>query len=183
MSIQDTLSAIIRAEIRTTISRIQNGGGGGGDFSGLDRYDHLVAQALQNGSGARQALGVFTSQFTVTVAGVSIQMASNDPLGLASDNIPSTPPANSSLRAIMFENLDDPVTGNFFSIKPATGGAGLAGWIEGTGNPEIDVAPGGVELATFPNGLPAWTTTGNGDTLDLEANTADIECRFTYIFG
>jgi hypothetical protein len=182
MAIQDTLSAIIRAEIRTTITRIQDGGGGG-DFSGLDRYDHLVAQAVQNGSGAREALGAFTSEFTIPANPAAIQLASTDPLGALGDDAPSTDPANSSLRAILFENLEDPVTGNFFSIKPATGGAGLQGWIEGTGNPELDVAPGGAELAIFPNGIVAWTTPGAGDTLDVEADNAPVLARLTYLFG
>lgn len=184
MAIENTLSAILRAEIRTTITKIQDGVGGGGDFSGLDRYDQLVAQALQDGSGSRQAIGVFTTLFTVPFGGpLTIQLASTDPVGSGSTDTPSSNPANSSLRAILFENLDDPVTGNFFSIKPSSGGAGLQGWIEGTGNPEVDIAPGGVEFAIFPNGLAGWTVPGNGDSLDVQADTADVECKFTYIFG
>ena len=185
MSIQDTLSAIIRAEIRTTITRIQDGGG---DFSGLDRYDQLVAQAVQNGSGARQALGAFTAEFTILFPGPNtIQLASNtDPLGAMGDDQPSSNPANLSLRAIIFENLDDPVTGNFFDVMPSAGAAGLGGWIlGGTGGqpPRIQVNPGSVELASFPNGLPAWTTPGNGDGLELTPDTAAILCRMTYLFG
>ena len=187
MGLQDTLSAIVRAEIRSTVSRSQGGAQGGGDFSGLDRYDHLVAKAFTNGIGNLQALGAFTSEFTVLFPGPNVvQLASNDPLGAMSDDAPSTDPANSQLRAIIFENLDDPITGNFYDVMPAAGGAGLDGWIlGGTGGqpPLIRINPGSVELAVFPNGLPAWTTPGNGDGLELTPDTAAMLARMTYLFG
>lgn len=185
MAIQDTISALVRAEIRSTVTRIQSGGG---DFSGLDRYDQLVAQAFTNGNGNRQAIGAFTAEFLVLFPGPNtIQLASfTDPLGAMGDDVPSSDPANLQLRAIIFENLDDPVTGNFFDVAPASGASGLAGWILGGtgGNPPfIRINPGAVELASFPNGLPAWTTPGNGDELELTPDTAAMLCRMTYLFG
>lgn len=187
MALQDTISALTRAEIRSTVSRIQGGAQGGGDFSGLDKYDSLVALAFTDGNGNLQALGAFTSQFNVLFPGPNIvQLASIDPLVAMSDDTPSTNPANSQLRAIMFENLDDPVTGNFYDVAPASGAAGLDGWIlGGTGGqpPLLRIQPGGVELAVFPNGLPAWTTPGNGDGLTITPNIAVIPAKMTYLFG
>lgn len=187
MGLQDTISALVRAEIRSTVTRDQGGAQGGGGFSGLDRYDQLVAQAFTNGSNSGQALGAFTSEFTVLFPGPNIvQLASNDPLVGMSDDEPSTDPANSQLRAIIFENLDDPVTGNFYDVMPSAGAAGLDGWIlGGTGGqpPLLRVPAGSVLLASFPNGLPAWTTPGNGDGLELTPDTAAILARMTYLFG
>lgn len=176
MALQDSLSAIIRAEIRSSLSRIQDVG----EFSGLDRYDHLAAQALTNGSGARQALGAFTSQLTVTIGGVTISLADfADPLGAAGDDQPSSDPEGTRLRAIQFENLDDPVTGNFFRIAP--GANGLTSWLEGT-SPTLRVPAGGVQLASFPNGLDIMND-GVDDELLLTADTADVLARLTYLFG
>lgn len=185
MAIIDTISALVRAEIRSTVTRIQDGGG---DFSGLDRYDQLVAMAFTNGSGNLQALGAFTAEFTILFPGPNtIQLASStDPLGNMGTELPSSNPQNLQLRAICFENLDDPVTGNFFDVEPDAGAGGLVGWLGGgTGGqpPRLQINPGAVELAAFPNGLPAWGLPGTGDGLIVTPDTAEIPCRLTYLFG
>ncbi len=64
MALADTLTALIRAEIRSSLSRSQSLG----DFSGQDKYDHLVAKTIANGAGGNQAVGAFASELTVTTS-------------------------------------------------------------------------------------------------------------------
>lgn len=173
MAQADALTALIRAEIRCSLARSQ----GVGDFSGLDKYDHLVAQTVANGSGDGQASGAFASEFTVTTGGITVSLADSvDPLGAAGDDVPSSDPEALKLRAILVENRDST---NFITIAP--GSNGLTLWIAGT-NPTLRVPPGGLQLATFPNGLDPMND-GSDDELLFTADTASVVIRLTYIYG
>lgn len=175
MALADALTAVVRAEIRSSLARSQ----GVGDFGGLDRYDHLINQVVANGSGASQATGAFTSQLTVTTGGITISLADSvDPLGGAGDDIPSSDPEGLKLRAIMIENLD-PATGNFITIAPGTNG--ITNWITGT-NPFVRIPGGGFFAASMPNGIDALND-GVDDEILLTANTASVIVNFTYLFG
>ena len=173
MPLADTLTALIRAEIRCSLSRSQSVG----DFSGQDKYDHLVAQTVANGSGNGQASGAFTSELTITTGGITVSLAdSADPLGAAGDDVPSSDPEALKLRAILVENRD---TTNFITIAP--GSNGLTSWIGGT-NPTVRVPALGLQLATFPNGLDVMNDTSD-DELLFTADTASVVIRLTYIYG
>ncbi len=177
MATADSLTALIRAEIRTSLTRSQSLG----DFSGQDKYDHLVAQAVANGSGGGQASGAFASELTVTTGGITVSLADSvDPLGSAGDDVPSSDPEGLKLRAILVENRDPTDgTGNYITIAP--GSNGLTSWIAGT-TPTLRVPAGGVQLATFPEGLDAMND-GSDDEILLTANTASVVCRLTYLYG
>ena len=177
MALGDTLTALIRAEIRSSLTRSQTLG----DFSGQDKYDHLVAQTIANGSGGGQASGAFASELTVTTGGITVSLAnSTDPLGAAGDDVPSNDPEGLRLRAILVENRDPTDgTGNFITIAP--GSNGLTSWLAGT-TPTLRVPAGGVQLATFPRGLDTMND-GSDDELLLTADTASVVCRLTYLYG
>ena len=84
------------------------------------------------------------------------------------------------LRAILVENRDPTDgTGNFIPIAP--GSNGLTSWLAGT-NPTLRVPAGGVQLATFPEGLDAMND-GSDDEILLTANSASVICRLTYLYG
>jgi len=175
MATADALTALVRAEIRSSLSRSQPLG----DFSGQDRYDHLVAKTVANGSGADQASGAFVSELTVTTGGITVSLADSvDPLGAAGDDVPSSDPEGLKLRAILVENRD-PAAGNFITVAPGTNG--LTSWIAGT-TPTVRVPGGGVILATFPNGLDAMND-GTDDEILLTADTASVVTRLTYLYG
>lgn len=176
MALADALTALIRAEVRSSLSRSQSLG----NFSGLDKYDHLVAQTVANGAGAGQATGAFVSEFTVTTGGITVSLADSvDPLGAAGDDVPSSDPEGLKLRAILVENRDPAATGNFITI--ALGTNGLTSWLAGT-TPTLRVPAGGAQLATFPNGLDAMND-GTDDELLFTADTASVVIRLTYLFG
>ena len=176
MAQADALTALIRAEIRSSLARSQTLG----DFGGRDKYDHLVAQTVANGTGAGQATGAFASEFTVTTGGITVSLADSvDPLGAAGDDVPSSDPEGLRLRAILVENRDPAATGNFITVAP--GSNGLTSWIAGT-TPTVRVAPGGLLLTTFPNGLDAMND-GVDDELLFTADTASVVCRLTYLYG
>ena len=176
MALADTLTALVRGEIRSSLNRSQTLG----DFSGQDKYDHLVAQTVANGSGVSQASGAFASEFTVTTGGITVSLAnSTDPLGAAGDDVPSSDPEGLKLRAILVENRDPAATGNFITVAP--GSNGLTSWIGGT-TPTVRVPPGGLLLATMPDGLDAMND-GVDDELLFTADTASVVTRLTYLFG
>lgn len=174
MALADTLTALVRAEIRTSLSRSQSLG----DFSGRDKYDHLVAQTIANGSGGGQASGAFASEFTATTGGITVSLAdSADPLGGAGDDVPSSDPEGLKLRAILIENRD-PIDGTGNYITLGLGGSGLTSWISGT----VRIPAGGALLATMPEGLDAMND-GVDDEILFTANTASVVCRLTYLYG
>jgi len=177
MALADALTALVRGEIRSSLSRSQSLG----DFSGQDKYDHLVAQTIANGASGGQATGAFASQFNVTTGGITVSLAnSTDPLGAAGDDVPSSDPEGLKLRAILVENRDPTDgTGNFITIAP--GSNGLTSWIAGT-TPTVRVPAGGMILCSFPEGLDPMND-GVDDELLFTADTATVACRLTFLFG
>lgn len=171
MALTDTLSGEILALLAPRIATIEGG------IDGERLASHKKQVTLADGSSTNQATGFFSSTFTATTGGITISLAdSDDPLGAAGDDTPTSDPEGLKLRAIMIENKDDT---NYIKIEQ--GPNGLTNWLTASGD-ILQVPAGGVVLATFPAGLDALTD-GTDDELKISANSASVSVKISYLFG
>ena len=114
MAIADTLSGSIYLKLNAALSRAQTYGG----VAGKDALEVTHNQAYTDGTGSNQASGWFSSSLTVTTDGITISLAdSEDPLGAAGDDVPTSDPEGLKLRAIVIFNDDST---NFVTLQDLT---------------------------------------------------------------
>lgn len=171
MALTDSLSGSIKATIDIKLARTGEAG-----HTGVDSLTREPTLSLTDGSGADQATGFFSEEFTFTTGGITISMG-EDATPIAGGGInPTEDPDGKDLRVLLIENTDDT---NYVTVT--TGTNALSGWIGATDT--IDIPAGGFLLAVFPIDKITLDATGNADEIKITANTASCVCRVTYIFG
>ena len=167
----DVLTTRLIARINAKVTTTEGGQEGNVDA------DHEITKSLTDGSGSGKATGFFSSTFVATTGGVTISLAdSDDPLGSAGSNTPTSDPEGLKLRAVLIENEDST---NFVKVKQ--GANGESSIIDGSTD-SIRIDAGGLFLWTSPAGISAMTD-GTDDELLFTSSTANVTVKLTYIFG
>ena len=171
MALADTLTGTIKASLVADLARLS------GNYSGKDTLSHEFALALTDGSGSSAATGWFGTTFTATTGGITISLAdSDDPLGAAGDDVPTSDPEGLKLRGLLIENKD---TTNYISVKKGTNGE--ASIFSGSTD-SIKITAGGCILWVSPAGVSAMNDTTDDEIL-VTADTASCSVKISYIYG
>src|SRR3990167_2453846 len=135
MTLSDNLAGEVVAKIQARVTTTE------GNQGGVVDAVHSLTKSITDGSGSAAATGIFSSSFTATTGGVTISLAdSDDPLGGAGSDTPTTDPEGLKLKAILIENQD---ATNFVSVKKGTNGE--ASILSGSTD-SIKIDPGGCVL-------------------------------------
>ena len=118
-----------------------------------------------------------STTFTATTSGVTISLADSvNPLGAASDDVPTADPEGLDLRLLIIENKDDT---NFITV--GLGSNGVTQWLGGT-DPTIKIPAGGVLVQTFPQDIGALND-GVDDEIVIKGVTADCVVELSVLYG
>jgi hypothetical protein len=171
MALVDTLTGRLKVDFRSWLVRTQ-----GTTVEGKDILEHTKEINLANGNSSNQAVGWFSSSFTATTSGITISLASLDPLGSSGDDAPTQDPEGLKIRALFVEN-----TNSTNYVELALGTNGITGWLGGT-LPTVKIPAGGVYFQNFPNGLNEMEE-GVSDEIKITSNSANCIVKISYLFG
>lgn len=147
-----------------------------GKVEGVKNLTFDLVKSYADGTGSAQATGFFDATFTATTGGITLSLASADPLGAAGDDTWTSTAEGAKLRVLVIENQD---ASNYVSLKKGTNGDTN---IFSGATDSIRIDAGGIFLWVSPAGSNAMSD-GADDELIVTSNSASVVCRIAYVFG